>query len=1491
MKKMLWFLGPVSIVIILFVLLLPSKKVKKNAKWEKEKIASKVEMKQKTPAEPKTYSSIKTQKNKKVQKSSHIIIKSDKPDLTEQRHEQERIVKGKDKFEEEEKKADQPDKFMEYEVGIRTAYGKRVPDYPPNYKMIELQKAVSKKFGVSLKKYNSSFKQLQSSSLPWVERGPGNVTGRTRGLIIDPDDATQNTWFAGSVGGGIWKTTDGGDTWTDKTPGLPNLATTVIEMAPSNHNIIYAGTGEGFYNSDAINGDGIFKSTDRGESWVQLASTANNLNFQNINRIIINPNDANIVYACSNVGFYSTNLGPTSGIFKSTDGGNTWNQIYNNSSRIQQLLTNPQNFNTMFATVDGLGVIKSINAGQTWESTNGMYPYGRIEIAMAPTDTSRMYASVESQTGSNLYLSDDAGSNWVLVTDTLGTSSDWLGSQGWYDNTLIVHPYSKDTLFLGGIDIYKAAIVPGADTVTRISGEVLNVSSFLGFINWGGSLFGGGAGTGVEFHGSPINITDSDYTSVEIRFGPGISQKAHRFYYGSNWMYTYQDYVTVPFQVWDVTHNKQLMVSFRDSDQNGVFNLIPYDPSNLQREYIFINAVDYDPNSPDPNIAVTGGMRYKNTFAFWPIGATGSTWDPNSLPASKISISYLKLVTKLMHNVKLTNGYGDPNYQPVHVDHHNFKIIPVNESTNSFRIVNVNDGGASVSNNSGVTWKQITSYQTTQFYGADKNPVDDQYIGGTQDNGTWVSDLNPDKNSPFTKALGGDGFETNWNYDNPDQILGSSYYNYISKTTDKGVSWHSSYSDITDAGNSSNSPFMTKIAKSRLDPDLVFATSASGIWRSDNFADTWTLAPISGHYYSSFSQVAISQANPQIVWAGAVMRSDYGIFVSKDGGLSFNKVNTYSTVAMSRISGLSTHPTNDSTAYVLSSLSQKPKILKTTDLGQTWTDISGFGTGTSSTNGFPDVATYCLLVMPNHPDTIWVGTEIGLFESTNGGANWSLSATGIPSVAIWKMKIVGDQVVVATHGRGIWTVKLPWLAGYTLPVVTKSPRLNNLAQSPDGMLNVEMSLRSPYDSTVVYINSNRALEFASNSVVVDTIVKFPVTTATTDTVQILSYKNNTGYKSSLQAINLNVLSSPVITYENNFNSTTNDFSGQGFSIESLSGFGSPAIHSNHPYANSTNYSYLLLVPITVAPAQAMFSYDDIAIVEPGENGTVFGDQYFYDYVVVEGSADGINWIPLAPGYDCRYNSAWLNAWNTSAAGDSAMFVHHEINLLNNFSAGQKILIRFRLFADVSANGWGWAIDNLSIQPNAVPVELISFGAAAVESSINLTWETATEKNNYGFDIERSQDKKVFEKIGFVGGNGSTTRKHTYSFSDENAPSGRSYYRLKQLDYDGSSTYSNIIEADKAVPAEFRLSQNYPNPFNPSTTIKYQLPVKEKVTLVIYSALGEKIATLIDEIKDAGYYNTVWNGRNNNNTKVASGVYVYRLQAGKFVDTKKMMLVK
>ena len=1193
---------------------------------------------------------------------------------------------------------DAPAEFDRYQREIRTRDGDPGPMYPLNYKVIEVHKAVDRKV-TSLNK---------TATLPWIERGPGNVGGRTRGLIVDPDDQTKNTWFAGSVGGGIWKTTNAGSTWTNKTPGLPNLATVTLAMAASNHTVIYAGTGEGFGNGDAVRGDGIWRSSDRGETWTQLASTASNNSFSYVNRVIVDPLDENVVLAATN-----------SGIFRSTDGGGSWRTVYTAGSggtfRIQQIVANPLNFNTLYATRNSNGVLKSADRGLTWfSSSSGIGLGARGELDISPVDTARLFLAVETgSTASDMYISDDAGATWQKAAHTGGTPPNWLNGQGWYDNAVAAHPYDRDICFVGGLDVYKVQILGGVTQTTGIIDVTQNsTSSFLSFVNWGGPFAGGGLGTGKDFYGTttaPLSLDDSEYVSVEIRFGPGLSQKAHRFYTGSSFQYPYVGYVTVPFQVWDVTHNRQLMVSFRDSDSTGTWNLIEYNSASPQREYVFVHAVPYDPSAPNAGIAVTGGEKYKNIYAMWPILTAGAAWNSTALPASNLRINYGPIIGRTRSTVRSTNWVQGQALPYAHADHHNITIIPVSQATQTFRIVDGSDGGIGTSINSGTTWSNPNlGYNTSQFYGVDKKPGSSEYIGGTQDNGTFLSPGNPAANSEWSTVLGGDGFASVWNYKDPNKLIGSIYYNDIRRSTNGGATFSASTTDMTDLG-SGLGPFITQIGKSNSDPDLLFVVGSTGIWRSDNFAENWTQFKIaaSAWGFGTGANAAISIADPQIVWAGIRMSNIPAtgkIHVSTDGGVSFSPTNNYSGTTLGRLSGLATHPTQPKTAYALFSFAQAPKILRTTDLGQTWQDISGFGSGTTSTNGFPDVATYCLLVRPDNPNELWAGTEIGLFISTNNGATWSYSNDVLPAVAIWQLRVVDDEVVVATHGRGIWSVKIPSLLTAPPAAATLSPRLNKPSQAPDGSLAINISLRSGYDSTQVFVRGTKFLTLAANPAVKDTVVPFQVVKAESLAMSVTSFKGGKAFVSPVRGLNVITGQTPRTFYVDNFNTANTNFTSNGFSLATPSGFSSAAYHTPHPYSNSRTYTLMLNLPIRVQAANAFVRFDEIAIVEPGVAGSLFGTEDFYDYCVVEATKDGANWIPLEDGYDARKEADWLNAWNNRSTVTASLIKKHESNLLNRFSAGDLVFVRFRLFADPGTTGWGWMIDNLEIQGSLTSVQ-------------------------------------------------------------------------------------------------------------------------------------------------------------------------------------------
>jgi hypothetical protein len=499
---------------------------------------------------------------------------------------------------------------------------------------------------------------------------------------------------------------------------------------------------------------------------------------------------------------------------------------------------------------------------------------------------------------------------------------------------------------------------------------------------------------------------------------------------------------------------------------------------------------------------------------------------------------------------------------------------------------------------------------------------------------------------------------------------------------------------------------------------------------------------------------------------------------------------------MGGISGLATHPTEPNTAYVLFSFAERPKILKTTDLGQNWADISGFGTGSISTNGFPDVAVYDLLVWPNDPLHIWVGTEIGLVESLDGGASWALASDGLPSVGIWFLKAVEDEIVVGTHGRGIWSTTVPAL----LDGQVFNPLFESMAQLPTGNLELNFNLRSAYDSTEVYIDSVLVETIGANTPLEAHVISVPVPVQATVSAYARSYSGGEIYNSTIKQAEVFPMAAPVLTYSNDLNSAGDlPVAMDGFSLDTPGGFSDPAMHTVHNYVNGAAYSFTLMAPIMIAEVTTL-SFDEVAIVEPGEPGSVWGDSDFWDYVIVEGSTDGITWQAVADGWDARDDAAWLTAYNGGSPGNASMYANRSIDLHDTFSMGDVVLLRWRLSSDAYLNSWGWAVDNILVT---------------------------------------------------------------------------------------SSGPTGIGDTPRAVT----LNQNYPNPFNPSTTIAFHLPNSGPASLVVYDVRGRRVRTLVDGVLPAGPQSVEWDGRNNNGHRVASGVYMYRLTFGDFVQQKKMLLLK
>ncbi|MDJ0837959.1 MAG: DUF5719 family protein [Acidobacteriota bacterium] len=1031
------------------------------------------------------------------------------------------------------KTADNPGALWEGLNQIRTrADGS---SYVPGYRVTQLQKARKRK-------------GKRGKALPWQERGPGNVGGRTRAVVVDPTDPSQNTWLIASTGGGVWKTKNAGASWYPTMEDLPNMTTTTIAIAESNPSVMYVGTGRGYGSEyQHIPGDGIFKSTDGGETWTQLESTANGQLFDAINRIVVDPRDEKIVLACGNDKYDNNgqDIGPRrSGIYRSTNGGISWTKVWDvwdhfgepTDNSVQQIVVTPGNPDVMYAAVNRMGVLVSRDGGQSWrvsddtfaqpsgydEPTDGIGASVRVELAIAPSEPTRLYASVERPRASgDIYMSLNAGDSWTIWENAGTEDPNWFnafglsgvfGQQGWFDNTITVHPDDPNYIIVGGVNLYGMYFTP---------------------------------------------------------------------------------------------HNQR---------------------------------------------------RNTRAIGWWTENAEG------------ISV--------------------------VHADHHFLTVIP-RGGVNNFQVLDANDGGIGISDDSGQTWRQMANMQTTQFYDVDKKPGENVYIGGMQDNGTWISGPDPDNASDWTFAAPGDGFQVAWHATDPNLVMSSAQYGYYRRSTDGGKTWK----DLISISNVLG-PFISKIAYSRTDPDLIFTMNAFGIRRSDDFGETWTLVtPSRWGGVNTFDDLAVSIADPRVVWATSRAVVVGGFYNSDDSGATWNKLETSALPDGLRYSsGIATHPTDPKTAYLMFSAPGLPKLMRTTDQGLSWEDLSGFGTEGVSANGFPDVSTFCALVMPHDPNIIWVGTDIGLVVSQDGGKNWEIADNGLPNTAIFKMKIVEGQILVATYGRGVWTLDLPELSDYRPPQVTLTPRLRNAAVRPNGNFSVDFDLRGTYDSTRVLINGEPVEEMDANTRTKNLLRSYPVTAEGIVTFQIECMRDGERYVSAIHELQA-YAAQAVSSYSNDFNETEDgvDFFGDWFGVGINSQFDNGGLHSFHDYDPYTDSITVMEVPIRILSESMTLSYEDIALIAPGAEGSVYGEEAFGDYAVIEGTTDGINWLPVAPGYDARANSKWLDTLeNGNGVGNKDLYVRHDIDLLQTFNPGDVITLRFRIHSTDFQTTWGWVIDNLEI---------------------------------------------------------------------------------------------------------------------------------------------------------------------------------------------------
>jgi photosystem II stability/assembly factor-like uncharacterized protein len=337
------------------------------------------------------------------------------------------------------------------------------PTFPSGDAMLSVRRSV---FFFLLFTVISSFAQQVDSSmyqdLRWRLVGPFRA-GRSLTAVGVPGDS--HLFYFGSVGGGVWKSTDAGTSWQPIFDGQPIASIGAMAVAPSDPKVIYVGSGEADMRSDISYGNGMYKSSDAGKTWQHIGLEDSH----QIGKVLVDPHDANLVYVAALGHAYAAN--PERGVFRSVNGGKTWQRVLhpNDDTGAIDLAFDPQDSRIVYASLwqtrrapwnvyppsngPGSGLYKSIDGGSTWQRLSGGLPtegFGRIGIAVAPTDRNRVYAIIDAKDG-GLYRSDDAGATWTKAD---GEQRIW--GRGWYFGQVAVDPKNEDIVYVANTQTYRS---------------------------------------------------------------------------------------------------------------------------------------------------------------------------------------------------------------------------------------------------------------------------------------------------------------------------------------------------------------------------------------------------------------------------------------------------------------------------------------------------------------------------------------------------------------------------------------------------------------------------------------------------------------------------------------------------------------------------------------------------------------------------------------------------------------------------------------------------------------------------------------------------------------------------------------------------------------------------------------------------------------------------------------------------------------------------
>ena len=721
------------------------------------------------------------------------------------------------------------------------------------------------------------FRQQQSlETMYWTSAGPTNIGGRVTCIAVHPSQP--NRIWIGAADGGVWVSGNGGVEWTPVFDFNQSLSIGALAIDPNDPNTVYVGTGEANASGDSYPGNGLFRTTDGGLTWQYLGLEHSYY----IARIAINPQNTQNIFVAATGLLFGKN--PERGIYRTLDGGNTWERVLyiSDSTAAIDVVINPVNPNIVYAAM--------------WE---------------------RIRRPNHRQAGgitSGIYKSTDGGTTWTQLTNGLPPNSPTVGRIG-----LTISPSNPDVLYA----IY--ADHPGY---------------FMGLyktVNGGSSWFSVGSGLSQLF-------------------------SSYGWYFG-------QVYV---------------------------------DPSN-------------------PNIVYALGLDlYKSTNG-------GATW----------------------------NNIG----WSMHVDHHAIWVDP----NDSNHLIVGNDGGVYISQNGGASFNKVNYLPITQFYAGtvDFNHPEKLY-GGTQDNGTVRTPTG--QLNDWEEIYGGDGFYVIVDPNNSNIIYAEYQYGGLGKSTDGGYFFSSATNGIN---SNDRRNWMVPVVMDPNNSNILYYGTYR-VYRTVDGAGYWS--PISsdlsngpypgGLSYGTITAIAVAPSNPNTVYAG----TDDGNVWCTDGSIS-NWVNISGTLPQRWVTSIAVHPSNDQVALVTYSGYKHNEyigyIFRTTDKGQTWTDITG---------NLPQAPINKVIIDPDYPHIYYIGTDVGVFFTPDSGTTWQMLGQNLPNSVV--MDLILHQptrtLVAVTHGRSMYKIDISGISEIAQGRKISIPRTVILTQNYPNPFNnrTQISFYLPHSMVV-----------------------------------------------------------------------------------------------------------------------------------------------------------------------------------------------------------------------------------------------------------------------------------------------------------------------------------------------------------------------------------------------------------------------------------------